>query len=276
MIKDRVALDLPEYLHLLTGYYHKDAAYRSVREKGTDDWQVIATLGGSGRFGSGESVFITQRRDIVLTRPGVAHDYGSAPGSDGWELLWAHFQPRSHWYNWLIWAPEGDGPMPIRLSEERWERALSALRRSHHLASGAQPHGLDFAMNALEETILVCHSQVMQGQPTMDERVSQTLRYIHTHLAEKISVPFLADMTALSPSRLAHLFQKQLGVAPMQYLDLQRIERSKLLLERTSSGVKHIAEEVGMDPVYFSLRFKQHTGVSPREYRQRAMGEKTS
>ena len=242
MIKDRIALDLPEYLHLLTGDYDKDATYQSVRENGTDDWLVIATLGGRGRFGLGEEAFITERRDIVLTRPGVAHNYGSALGADGWKLLWAHFQPRAHWYSWLTWSPDGEGPMSIRLSEERWERALSALRRSHQLASGAQPHGQDFAMNALEEMILICHSQVMQEQPTLDERVSQALRYIHTHLAEKISVPFLADMTALSPSRLAHLFQKQLGVAPMQYLDLQRVERSKLLLERTSSRIKHIAE----------------------------------
>ena len=274
MIKDRIALDLPEYLHLLTGYYYKDGAYRSVREHGTDDWLIVATVSGAGRFGSGESAILTQRCDVVLTRPGVAHDYGSAPGATHWELLWAHFQPRSHWYNWLIWSVE-EGPMTVRLSEERWTQAMSALRRSHRLASAAQPHGLDFAMNALEEVILICHSQVMQAQPTMDERVSEALHYIHSHLAEKINVQFLADMTALSPSRLAHLFQKQLGVAPMQYLDLQRIERSKLLLERTSSGIKHIAEEVGMDPVYFSLRFKQHTGVSPRQYRQRAMtGEK--
>ncbi|BDI30458.1 AraC family transcriptional regulator [Capsulimonas corticalis] len=270
MIKDRIEIDLPEYLHLLTGHYDKDPGYRSIREKGTDDWLVIATLGGSGRFGSGDDAILTRRLDVVLTRPGVAHDYGSAPGADHWELLWAHFQPRPHWYNWLIWSA-GDGPMAVRLSEERWEQALACLRRSHQLASSTQTHGLDFAMNALEEMILVCHSQVMQAQPTMDERITSVLQYIHSHLTEKVSVQLLADMTALSPSRLAHLFQKQVGVAPMQYLDLQRIERSKLLLERTSSGIKHIAEEVGMDPVYFSLRFKQHTGVSPRRYRQRAL-----
>jgi len=56
----------------------------------------------------------------------------------------------------------------------------------------------------------------------------------------------------------------------MQYIDLQRIERAKQLLERTTTGISHISEQVGLDSVYFSLRFKQHTGFSPRAYRKRA------
>jgi AraC family transcriptional regulator of arabinose operon len=82
-----------------------------------------------------------------------------------------------------------------------------------------------------------------------------------------MDVASLASSVALSPSRFAHLFRQQVGVSPMQYVDLQRLQRAKQLLERTAKSISEIAFEVGYDPIHFSLRFKQHTGVSPRAYR---------
>lgn len=269
MIKDRAALDLPDYLHLLTGHYVKDAEYRSWRQSGTDDWLLIATISGSGHFGSNTGGMTALPRQMTLIRAGATHDYRTAPGSDQWELLWVHFHPRIHWLEWLVWPEELPGVMPVELTDGDWTTALKCFRRIHNLAHGIGPHSRDLAMNALEELILYCHSTILQGASRLDTRIDELLLFMNTHLAEQITVQSLAQMAQLSPSRVAHLFQEQVGISPMQYLDLQRIERAKHLLDRTTSSIRHVAEEIGLDPVYFSLRFKQHTGLSPRAYRQR-------
>jgi AraC family transcriptional regulator of arabinose operon len=264
---DREALELPEYLHLLTGHMDQDRRYRAVRDEGTDDWLLIATLSGSGRV---QSHHKTKPGDLLLIKPGIPHDYGTHQTSEHWELLWAHFHPRLHWYEWLDWPSEEGGLRNIHLVEDQWETAKSCFFRAHRLASGVGLHNRNLAMNALEELILLSHSWVFQSPGAMDERIEQILEFIHGHLSEKISVQSLAGLACLSDSRFSHLFNEEIGVPPMQYVDLQRIERAKQLLERTTTGISHISAQVGLEPVYFSLRFKQHTGLSPRAYRHRA------
>ena len=81
----------------------------------------------------------------------------------------------------------------------------------------------------------------------------------------------LADMAELSVSRLAHLFREQVGMTPQQFLEQQRLERARQLLELSGRSIGDIAGDVGFDnPFYFTLRFKKLTGLSPRDYRKRA------
>jgi len=54
---------------------------------------------------------------------------------------------------------------------------------------------------------------------------------------------------------------------------MRRIERAKQLLERTALSIKEIAAEVGYDPFYLSQRFKQQTGLAPRDFRRRLHGD---
>lgn len=267
MIKDREALDLPDYLHVLTGHYVKDQDYRSFRQNGTDDWLLIGTIDGAGHFRSRGEGFIVGQGTLALIRSGAVHDYRTAPGYDRWELLWAHFHPRLHWHDWLAWPDNHGGVMSLQVPDNDWPAILDCFRRAHNYTNAVAPHSRDLAMNALEELILRCHGMILDRTARIDPRIDALLQHINGHLGEEINIPVLAEMIHLSPSRLSHLFQDQVGIPPMQYLDLQRIERAKHLLLRTANGVGAIAEEIGLDPVYFSLRFKQHTGLSPRAYR---------
>jgi len=46
--------------------------------------------------------------------------------------------------------------------------------------------------------------------------------------------------------------------------------RAGQLLRLTPNPIKEIAMEVGYsDPFYFSLRFKRHTGLSPKAFREK-------
>jgi AraC family transcriptional regulator of arabinose operon len=278
IVKEVVPLEVPQYLHILTGHYFvRGSGYYTKRLRGTEDWLLIITLSGMGRFGTSSQQLLVQERDCVLIRPGTGHDYGMAQKEGGWELLWAHFHPRPHWHDWLAWPEHTPGLMHLTLVDDLgWKEVRTCFRRTHLAAIGAESHSQDLAMNGLESLLLCCQGALLQSQSPVDERIQHILHWLNGRLADPLDVASLASAVALSPSRFAHLFREQIGTSPMQYLDLLRMQRSKQLLERTTNSIAQIADEVGLDAVYFSLRFKQHTGLSPRAYRAQKRTEYTA
>ena len=262
----------PEIVQLVTGHFQETAGYSSWRERGTADWLLIATLGGGGRFGSDTGEFRTQPGDLTLLRPGTRHDYTSG---EHWELLWTHFHPRADWLTWLIWPEEAPGLMRLPLREPVIrQKILARFREMHHLATGALRHRETFAMNALEEVLLWCDTQnPLSEQARLDHRVRDVMDYLVRHLADPLTPAQYGAVSGLSPSRLSHLFRAQVGQTPQQFLEEQRLRRAAQLLELTSRPVAVIAAEVGYEnPFYFTLRFKKHSGLSPRDYRKKHGG----
>ncbi len=263
----------PQAAPLITGHFRETAGYASWRTRGTDDWLLIETLAGRGRFGQkGREDLYAAAGDIVLLQPGTRHDYGVAPGADGWEILWAHFHPRAHWHEWLHWPEASPGVMHLTLDELIVRQKITTrLRDAHKLATGGLRQRELFAMNALEEVLLWCHTQNPRAaQGRLDPRVQGVMDYLCAHLADKISLEGLARQCGLSPSRLSHLFRAQVGRPPQQFLEEQRLQRAQQMLDWTALPIGAIAADVGFDnPFYFTLRFKKQTGLSPRAWRGR-------
>lgn len=260
----------PEVAQLVTGHFRETAGYETWRARGTTDWLLIATLGGGGRFGYAGGELTALPGDLVLFRPGTRHDYGVAPGHGSWELLWAHFHPRPDWSPWLIWPEEAAGLMRLTLPDPVLRhKVLDRFAEAHHLATGALRLRETFTMNALEALLLWCDTQnTLSEQAALDPRVRDAMTFLCAHLADPVGMSDLASACGLSVSRLAHLFRRQVGLTPQQYLEGQRLSRARQLLELTPRPIHAVAAEVGYEnPFYFTLRFKRHTGLSPRDYR---------
>jgi AraC family transcriptional regulator of arabinose operon len=85
-----------------------------------------------------------------------------------------------------------------------------------------------------------------------------------------LDVGVLARTANLSVSRFAHLFREQLGVTPQRFVERRRLDAAARLLELTTRPIAAIATEVGFtNPLYFSTRFRHHTGLPPTTYRTR-------
>lgn len=251
MIKDRVAFDLPHYEGLLAGHYVREAGYARRRPGGTDDWLLIGTLAGEGRFAIDDGEITAPPGSLTLLAPGTTHDYGTG---DSWELLWVHFHPPTDWLDLLRWPAVAPGIGQIHGSFEESFREVVRLAGTRRR----------FAMNALERLLLLAEPE---SSLQLDERIQKVIEHIQEHLGRPITVEALARLVHLSPSRFAHLFRAETGLPPMEYVTQRRIERARLLLARTSLSVGEVASAVGMEPFVFSARFKAQTGVSPRAYR---------
>ena len=95
-------------------------------------------------------------------------------------------------------------------------------------------------------------------------------RYIDNHFKENLTLDQLAGLAHLNKYYLAHTFQREFGVSPINYLISRRIEESRFLLRETDHSISQIAQILGFSSLsYFSQSFRRLEGVSPVEYRRR-------
>jgi len=262
----------PPLTPLLGDCFRGTTLRHTFRAHGTRDWLLIYTLGGSGlyRFPGGE--FRSRAHDITLFRPGAFHDYQIAPEAKKWDLLYAHFLPRPDWLPWLNWPEKAPGFMVLTLQEPATRRRV-VLRLSdmNRLNSSSLTRSQVFAQNAFEEVLLWCDTvNPAQALSQFDPRVRKAMDFLGEHATEPFSEERLARVAGLSPSRLRHLFRKQAGDSPRHFQEEQRLRRARDLLAMSRQTIGEIANELGFEnPFYFTLRFKKHTGESPRAFRQR-------
>ncbi|TXN32395.1 helix-turn-helix domain-containing protein [Lacisediminihabitans profunda] len=262
----------PVFDRVVGGHFAEGPEYATWRTGGTDDFLLIHTVAGGGRFGAPDGELLVEAGDAVLLRPGLPHDYGTALGAELWEFDFAHFHPRAEWLPLLDWPVRLGGPGLIHAGGEVRRRVGSGLRRSAGMRLGALPRAELFAVNALEEALLWLDTQNPLASRT-DERVLRVIEHVGSHLAEPLDVDTLAEIAHLSPSRLSHLFSEQLGISPQRYVERERMTVAKQLLDLTNRQVSGIAREVGWDdPQYFSGRFRRFAGVTPSAYRRRGRG----
>ncbi|QIN83483.1 helix-turn-helix domain-containing protein [Rubrobacter tropicus] len=255
---------------LVAGHFREEFGYRVRRPGGSGNWLLTYTLGGRGLFRQPGASLSAGPGDVVLLEPGAAQDY-SVPEGNHWEFVWAHFQPRMGWSEWLRLPAAGEGLYLSRLEDPR---SRGRVRGAFFglLADALPGRGLqeELALNGLEEVLLVAVREAdSAGERGMDGRVRRVLALISADPASRHDVPSLARAVALSPSRLAHLFKEETGGSVMGTVLALRLRQAARLLEHTAGSVKDVSEQTGFEsPYYFSRRFRQHYGVSPRQYRQ--------
>ncbi|AIQ67714.1 helix-turn-helix domain-containing protein [Paenibacillus graminis] len=92
--------------------------------------------------------------------------------------------------------------------------------------------------------------------------------YIFNHLYEELTLSKLAGVAGLNASYLSQLFKKETGLAVSEYIQRERIEEAKRLMEWPGISLSDIATRLHFnDQSYFTKVFKKYTGITPREFR---------
>ena len=92
--------------------------------------------------------------------------------------------------------------------------------------------------------------------------------YMNENYNKIITIEELLNLAKITNRQLRKMFNEEYGCSPMQYLIGIRINRACYLLAYSDTNITEIANSVGFDDSnYFSRKFKQIKGVSPRDYR---------
>lgn len=104
-----------------------------------------------------------------------------------------------------------------------------------------------------------------------DALILQVQQWLEGHFAEKFRFEDVARQHGMSIRNFMRRFQTATGDKPLHYLQRLRIETAKGLLSGSRKSIKTISYEVGYDDASFFARlFRQHTDLSPNEYRLRS------
>ncbi|MBQ3424207.1 MAG: helix-turn-helix domain-containing protein [Clostridia bacterium] len=123
-------------------------------------------------------------------------------------------------------------------------------------------------LDALLET---CAAQLeKQARQYGSHLVKRILQYVNSHYAMPLNNAVIADEFGYSPNYIGRVFHEETGTNLNDYIKGVRINRARDLLLRTPMRIADIARETGFsDAQYFSVVFRQKTGLSPSEFRSR-------
>lgn len=92
---------------------------------------------------------------------------------------------------------------------------------------------------------------------------------IHERFGEELCLSDLSRITGKTPEHMIRLFQRDVGVTPIQYLWQYRVKKGLELLRRSGLNIGEIAEQSGFKTSYhFARTIKRHTGMTPSEIRK--------
>lgn len=156
-------------------------------------------------------------------------------------------------------------------------RSLFASAVAHVVAAGPRldPHGLAHHLLGLAELVLRSALRVeLDRVDALAARRREALEYMRAHLGDQsLSADRIAEALYISRRRLYQLFDDGQGVS--ERLKGLRVERAKALLAdpaKAGRGIAEIARDCGFTSApHFSRTFRQSTGRTPREFRERAL-----
>ena len=136
---------------------------------------------------------------------------------------------------------------------ERLERGFGQMERTA-------------AVFSLLENIL------MENYTSISPAILPAVQYLDAHCYESFLMQEVASVCNMSQSQIRRLFRKELGMSPIEYKNLRRIECACDMLCYTNNSVSAIADTLGFDNVYiFSRVFRKYKGTSPTQYRKDKM-----
>jgi len=97
--------------------------------------------------------------------------------------------------------------------------------------------------------------------------------FIADHLAADLSVPALAERARMSARNFARTFRREVGATPAGYVEAQRVEGARRLLEATGRSVAEIAVACGFGSAETMHRaFQRSVRITPGQYRRHFRG----
>lgn len=122
-----------------------------------------------------------------------------------------------------------------------------------------------------------CNCTINKDQQDLSrELVIKAKKLINQYINEEkqISLESIAVEMFMSPSYLSRIFRKVEGIKYIDYVNLYRLDKAKVLLTTTNNTIENIACICGYnEPNSFRRIFKQKLGMTPNSYRKYQQGK---
>ena len=237
-----------------------------------DVLELLYIADGTGRYLVGEREYAVHDGMLIVCNAGTLH--GESP-----------FQSHEMTTYCLAFAGvrRGDLPPNVFLAPETspilvptdGNRALlhELMRTLHRLfRRDARADALCAALAAAAFSLVEHLAEQSQANPQAQKQetlVRRIASYLNLHYMKPLTLKGISAALHISETHLSHLFKRETGLSPMQYVIHRRIGEAQSLLSETDLRIGEIEEQLGFgSSTHFTNLFKKYVGLAPREYRK--------
>ncbi|WP_034452392.1 helix-turn-helix domain-containing protein [Butyrivibrio sp. AE2032] len=99
--------------------------------------------------------------------------------------------------------------------------------------------------------------------------IRPALEYMDREFAEEIKVAKLAEMCNMSEAHFRRIFQDGINMTPMDYLNLVRIQKACMIMNKTDHSMEVVAAECGFSTFStFNRNFRKFLNTSPYQWKK--------
>lgn len=265
-----------DFLITCAGFYDQALGHQADR-RGVSlfpDYVLHFCVGGRGYQEVGGFRIEVGCGEIAVCPPDKPHRYGSSKQAP-WSVYWAGFRGQQARPLMEALGLREDAPSLYVGKDsrdvEQFYRVFEAMRRGCGVYEAL--HASQLLKCLL--TGWIARRQSIRGQRISGLDIQQIIEMMARNLNRAVSLQDFAGYVGLSKDYFNECFQRATGYSAMQYFGRMKLMRACELLTGSALSVQQISAELAFcNPYYFSTRFKQMFGMSPRQYRQRFAGVK--
>jgi AraC family transcriptional regulator len=113
-----------------------------------------------------------------------------------------------------------------------------------------------------------CSDVLSSSSSYSNNAITNSIYFIRSNIGQNLNLHILAKQANLSPYYYAHLFKKETGMSPMEYIANCKINLAKVMLKTTQQTVSEIADSLGYSSsASFINAFTSRVGISPLKFR---------
>lgn len=233
-----------------------------IRENGRFDYHILMMKSGSCTFRHGEHLSVLNEKETVIYFPNEPQEYHF--GNNYSESYWIHFSGTRVPYILECFAINSGfyHCHSAKIIYDIFDELILYYKK-------------DCKSNRTELKISTLILQLLQRiseniQPTNPKLTitPDVLNFLHNHYNEDISLESIAKKHGIGERRLTQIFISDVGLTPHNYKRNLQMENAKKMLLNSEMSITEISIKVGFDdPLYFSRVFRNHTQMSPKQYR---------
>ena len=253
------------------GDFHCGPAYYTSREN-LPSYLIKLCVSGEGLLEYDGQSYAIRPGQLFWIDCRKHQNYRTAPGKDGWHILWVHLygEPCDAYYQ--LFLAQNDGRNVVRLESDVSVRSTLEMLLNIYQGGGNTLHDDVHASALLTQLMTYCIQATGAGGSSnhTPAYVIDARNYINLHYAERITLDDLSRSISINKFYLQKLFKRYFGLSPNEYLIHTRLTRAKQLLRTTALPISQIAMDVGINNIgHFITLFKRYEDITPSAYRQR-------
>lgn len=154
---------------------------------------------------------------------------------------------------------------------------LAIEREAHVQAVGQLTAGMALLAAICVQMARLSHVTVVEPLNANSRKTMQIEKFramVDENFKKHLPILAYAEQLGITPGQLSRLCREVLGVSSLDIINARLIHEAQRVLVYTGNSVKQLAYVLGFaDETYFGRFFRKHTGLSPREFRAKAMEE---